>query len=84
VGTVSILDVAAIGGDFFGMHDNNMYHFPFNISTVVDLLEDKHVSWATYQENMPADEFYGFKCVCLSLPAILPPSSSFVIVDARI
>ncbi|KAJ7933370.1 phosphoesterase family-domain-containing protein [Mycena leptocephala] len=67
--------VAAIGGDFFGMHDNNMYHFPFNISTVVDLLEDKHVSWATYQENMPADEFYGFKCLSgtqLHLPHLKP------------
>jgi phospholipase C len=56
-----------------------MYHFPFNISTVVDLLEDKHVSWATYQENMPADEFYGFKCVSayLSQPFfLLPPLSS--------
>jgi hypothetical protein len=45
------------------MHDDNMYHIPSNISTVVDLLEDKGVTWATYQENMPTDEFYGFKCV---------------------
>ncbi|KAJ7884083.1 phosphoesterase family-domain-containing protein [Mycena olivaceomarginata] len=52
--------VAAIGGDFFGMADDNMYHIPSNISTVVDLLEDKGITWATYQENMPADEFYGF------------------------
>ncbi|KAJ7914575.1 phosphoesterase family-domain-containing protein [Mycena leptocephala] len=51
--------VAAVGGDFFGMHDDNMYHIPSNISTVVDLLEDKGVSWATYQENMAADSFYG-------------------------
>ncbi|KAJ7903221.1 hypothetical protein B0H13DRAFT_2233950 [Mycena leptocephala] len=52
--------VAAVGGDFFGMHDDNMYHIPSNISTVVDLLEDKGVSWATYQENMASDAFYGF------------------------
>ncbi|KAJ7164267.1 phosphoesterase family-domain-containing protein [Mycena filopes] len=52
--------VAAVGGDFFGMHDDNMYHIPSNISTIVDLLEDKDVSWATYQENMAADAFYGF------------------------
>ncbi|KAJ7309395.1 phosphoesterase family-domain-containing protein [Mycena albidolilacea] len=52
--------VSAIGGDFFGMHDDHMYHIPSNISTVVDLLEDKGVTWATYQESMPADEFYGF------------------------
>lgn len=52
--------MAAIGGDFFGMHDDNMYHIPSNITTVVDLLEDKDISWATYQENMAADSFYGF------------------------
>ncbi|KAF7333815.1 Acid phosphatase [Mycena venus] len=47
-------------GDSFGMHDDNMYHIPSNISTVVDLLEDKGFSWTTYQENMLADEFCGF------------------------
>ncbi|KAK7002219.1 hypothetical protein R3P38DRAFT_3042069 [Favolaschia claudopus] len=52
--------VAAIGGDFFGMHDDNMYHVPSNISTVVDLLEERGVTWATYQENMPTTSFYGF------------------------
>ncbi|KAJ7751922.1 phosphoesterase family-domain-containing protein [Mycena maculata] len=52
--------VAAIGGDFFGMHDDNMYRIPSNISCVVDLLEDKGISWATYQENMPADGYYGY------------------------
>ncbi|KAJ7876239.1 hypothetical protein B0H13DRAFT_1893823 [Mycena leptocephala] len=36
--------VAAAGGDFFGMHDENMYHVPSNISCVVDILEDKHNS----------------------------------------
>jgi len=35
------------------------YHIPSNISCVVDLLEDKGISWATYQENMPTDAFYG-------------------------
>ncbi|KAJ7110928.1 phosphoesterase family-domain-containing protein [Mycena epipterygia] len=52
--------VASIGGDFFGMHDDNMYHVPSNISTVIDLLEAKRISWATYQENMPANAFYGY------------------------
>ncbi|KAJ7818640.1 hypothetical protein B0H13DRAFT_2455004 [Mycena leptocephala] len=40
----SILDFAAIGGDLFGIQDDDMYHISSNISTVVDLLEDKHVS----------------------------------------
>ena len=35
------------------------YHIPENISTVVDLLEDAGITWATYQENMPEDHFYG-------------------------
>ncbi|KAJ7085904.1 phosphoesterase family-domain-containing protein [Mycena epipterygia] len=51
--------VAVLGGDFFGMSDDNMYHIPSNISTVIDLLEDKKVSWVTYQESMPKDGFYG-------------------------
>ncbi|KAJ7767630.1 phosphoesterase family-domain-containing protein [Mycena metata] len=50
--------VAAIGGDFFGMHVDDMYRIPSNISCVVDLLEDKNISWATYQENMPTDGLY--------------------------
>ncbi|KAJ7602380.1 phosphoesterase family-domain-containing protein [Roridomyces roridus] len=52
--------VGAIGGDFFGMHDDNMYHVPANITTIVDLLEERGVSWATYQENLPSDAFYGY------------------------
>ncbi|KAI0634299.1 phosphoesterase family-domain-containing protein, partial [Trametes polyzona] len=52
--------IAAVGGDFFGAADDNFYHIPQNISTVVDLLEAKNISWASYQENMPYDGFTGF------------------------
>ncbi|KAI0698952.1 phosphoesterase family-domain-containing protein [Cerioporus squamosus] len=52
--------IAAVGGDFFGAADDDFYHIPQNISTVVDLLEAKNISWATYQENMPYDAFTGF------------------------
>ncbi|GJJ13952.1 hypothetical protein Clacol_008209 [Clathrus columnatus] len=52
--------VASVGGDFFGMHDDNLYNIPTNISTIVDLLEAKNVSWAEYQESMPSDGFQGF------------------------
>lgn len=31
-----------------------------NVSTVVDLLEDKGISWGTYQEDMPFTGFEGF------------------------
>ncbi|KAK6981605.1 hypothetical protein R3P38DRAFT_3293701 [Favolaschia claudopus] len=64
--------IAAVGGDFFGAHDDNMYHIPSNISTVVDLLEDKDISWATYQENMAEDAYYGFN---YAAPNYASPSS---------
>lgn len=32
-----------------------------SISTVIDLLEEKNISWATYQENMPSDGYQGFE-----------------------
>jgi uncharacterized protein YkwD len=33
------------------------HQIPQNASTIVDLLEAKNVSWASYQENMPYDGF---------------------------
>jgi Phosphoesterase family len=70
--------VASVGGDFFGMGDDNLYNIPpkcvttashdmfciqflISISTVVDLLEAKNISWASYQENIPFDGYEGFK-----------------------
>ncbi|KAJ6563890.1 phosphoesterase family-domain-containing protein [Mycena capillaripes] len=64
--------IAAMGGDFFGSGDDNMYHIPSNITTVVDLLEDKQVSWATYQENMATDGSYSFM---FSAPNYASPES---------
>ncbi|KAJ7437921.1 phosphoesterase family-domain-containing protein [Mycena galericulata] len=69
--------IAAIGGDFFGAHDDNMYHIPSNISTVVDLLEDKDISWATYQENMPTDGFYGFTFTAPDYSAASEPGYTY-------
>ncbi|KAN0135815.1 Phosphoesterase family domain containing protein [Lactarius tabidus] len=52
--------LALVGGDFWGLGDDNLYHVPPNISTIVDLLGEKDISWASYQENMPTDGFEGF------------------------
>ncbi|KAI0087692.1 phosphoesterase family-domain-containing protein [Irpex rosettiformis] len=51
---------AAAGGDFWALADDNYYNIPANVSTVVDLLESKNISWASYQENLPTDGFEGF------------------------
>lgn len=52
--------LAVVGGDFFGLATDNMEAIPTNMSTVVDLLEQKNISWSTYQENMPTDAYAGF------------------------
>ncbi|KAI9438814.1 phosphoesterase family-domain-containing protein [Lactarius indigo] len=64
--------MAAAGGDFWGCGDENLYHIPSNISSIVDLLEAKNVSWASYQENLPSDGFEGvnfFSTNYLNTPA---------------
>ena len=53
--------VAVAGGDNFGMDNDNLTEIPANVSTVVDLLESKGISWAEYQEGMPSSGFTGFQ-----------------------
>ena len=52
--------VAVVGGDNFGMDNDNLTEIPANVSTVVDLLESKGISWGEYQEGMPSTGFTGF------------------------
>ncbi|KAG6334228.1 hypothetical protein ID866_4858 [Astraeus odoratus] len=52
--------ISSVGGDFFGLASDDLTHIPTNISTVVDLLEQKNISWAEYQENMPTDGYEPF------------------------
>jgi hypothetical protein len=50
--------VAAIGGDNFGVNDDdpaNRYAAP----NLVDQLESRHVSWGAYMESMPSTGFLG-------------------------
>lgn len=51
---------AAAAGDNFGMDNDDFHQIPANISTVVDLLDTKGISWAEYQEAMPYTGFQGF------------------------
>ncbi|KAK9246683.1 phosphoesterase family-domain-containing protein [Lipomyces tetrasporus] len=52
--------VAAVGGDYFGIGSDAFLRVPENVSTIVDLLDTKGISWAEYQENMPYAGFEGF------------------------
>ncbi|KAL3461954.1 phosphoesterase family-domain-containing protein [Aspergillus heterothallicus] len=51
---------ASVGGDTWGMDHDNFVQIPSNISTVVDLLDTKGISWGEYQEHLPYAGFTGF------------------------
>src|SRR5277367_3049379 len=51
---------AVVAGDIFGMDNDDFNTIPANISTVVDLLDTKGISWGEYQEDMPYAGFQGF------------------------
>lgn len=51
--------VAAVGGDYFGMDHNGFTMIDRNVSSIVDLLEAKGISWGEYQEDMPYSGFQG-------------------------
>jgi acid phosphatase len=51
---------AAAAGENFGMDNDDFDTVPSNVSTVVDLLDTKGISWAEYQEDMPYPGFQGF------------------------
>lgn len=49
--------------DYFGLDGDAFNQVPENVSTVVDLLEDKGISWGMYQEDQPYSGFQGFAWV---------------------
>src|SRR5947208_17158562 len=44
---------AAAGGDYFGIDNDDFLLIPSNVSSIVDLLDTKGISWAEYQEDLP-------------------------------
>lgn len=54
---------AVVAGDHFGMDNDDFNAIPSNISTVVDLLDTKGISWGEYQEDQPYVGFQGFAYV---------------------
>jgi len=53
--------VSSVSGDYYGMNNDNFNEVPTNISTIVDLLEEKGISWGEYQQDMPYTGFQGFQ-----------------------
>ena len=45
------------------MDNDNFNQVPSNVSTLIDLLEDRGISWAEYQEDMPYSGFEGYSWI---------------------
>ncbi|KAG0003435.1 hypothetical protein BGZ80_003099 [Entomortierella chlamydospora] len=70
--------VAAAGGDYFGISDDSLYYIPSNVTTIVDLLDKKGLTWKTYQEDLPHACFTGFNSTNLYMRKHNP----FIIYDS--
>ena len=55
--------IASIGGDNFGADNDNFNQIEGNVSSVIDLLEERGISWAVYQEDMPYTGFEGYSFI---------------------
>ncbi|KAF9558059.1 acid phosphatase [Agrocybe pediades] len=53
--------ISSVGGEYFGLQNDNLNNVPANVSTLVDLLEDKGITWAEYEEDMPSTGFQGLQ-----------------------
>ncbi|KXJ86996.1 hypothetical protein Micbo1qcDRAFT_152151 [Microdochium bolleyi] len=51
--------LAAIGGDYFGLDHDEVVRIPENVSTIVDLLDEKEISWAAAMEGIPGPGYMG-------------------------
>ncbi|KAF4633617.1 hypothetical protein G7Y89_g4491 [Cudoniella acicularis] len=51
---------AVVARDNLGMDNDDFNYIPSNISTLVDLLDTKGISWGGYQEGLPYAGFQGF------------------------
>ncbi|KAI1413015.1 phosphoesterase-domain-containing protein [Hypoxylon sp. FL1857] len=55
--------IGSISGDYLGMQNDDFTQIDKNVSTIIDLLEDKGISWGEYQEDMPYSGFEGLAYV---------------------
>ncbi|KAK1995764.1 phosphoesterase [Colletotrichum falcatum] len=52
--------VAPASGDLFGTNSDSFLLVDRNVSTMVDLLDDRGISWGDYNEGLPYSGFEGF------------------------
>ncbi|CAD6926948.1 unnamed protein product [Tilletia controversa] len=52
--------ISSVVGDYFGLADDSFNRIPTNVTSVFDLLDEKAISWACYQEQLPTTGYTGF------------------------
>ncbi|SRR6266550_3113521 len=52
--------IAAVAATNFGITDDDYYDIPANETSIFDLLEQKGLSWKTYNEDIPAAGWTGY------------------------
>ena len=52
--------IAPGSGDTFGVNSDSFILVDKNVSTIVDLVEEKGVSWSDYNEGLPYTGFEGY------------------------
>ena len=52
--------LASAAGDYFGLPNDYFMSMPSNISSVVDLLDTKGISWSEYQQAAPYAGYQGY------------------------
>ncbi|EJT71382.1 hypothetical protein GGTG_10641 [Gaeumannomyces tritici R3-111a-1] len=53
--------ISPASGDIFGLNSDSFVLVNKNVSTIVDLLEDKGISWGDCNEGLPYSDFDGFE-----------------------
>jgi hypothetical protein len=57
--------------------NDNFETITANVSTIADILEDKGISWGTYQEDMPYSGYEGFSWVDPEQKTIMCASTTY-------
>lgn len=60
--------IASAGGDYFGLDHDEFIQVPENVSTIVDLLDTRHIDWKGYFQGVPGPGYMG--------PGSTPPGGS--------
>jgi hypothetical protein len=51
--------IASVGGDYFGLDNDDFVRIPKNVSTIVDLFDTKSIAWSGYFEGIPGPGYMG-------------------------